>query len=79
MATTWIRSRKELAETLSTMTYSDLLEVAKQIYEMNAGDNAGLRDMNSKYGVADTLADWAEATLEEVEAEEAEAKAKKAA
>lgn len=74
MATTWIRSRRELAETLSTMTYSDLLEVARELYEMNADDNAGLRDMKSKYGMADTLSDWAEATLEQIIADELQAK-----
>jgi len=78
MATTWIRSRKELAETLSTMTYADLLEVAAELHGMNAGENVGIRDMDTKYGMADTLSDWADATLEEISALEVEAKANKA-
>jgi hypothetical protein len=74
MATTWIKTPLELAETISAMRYGDLLEVAKALYEMNADDNAGLRDMNSKYGMADTLFDWAEATVEEAEEEAKTAK-----
>lgn len=68
---------KALAEVITQMSYGDLLEVAKELHEMNAGENAGLRDMTNKYGMADTLFDWAEAVLEEVRA--AEAQAKKAA
>ena len=67
---------KALAEVLTQMSYGDLLEVANDLYEMNAGDNEGLRTKD-KYGMADTLFDWAEATLEEIRAAEAETKAAK--
>ena len=67
MATKWISTPAELAKTISCMSYVDLLDVARELYEMNAGENVGLRDMNTKYGMADTLADWAEATVEEAE------------
>jgi hypothetical protein len=52
--------KSELARILSTMPYGVLLGVARELYEMNADDNAGLRDMTSKYGMAETLYDWAE-------------------
>lgn len=55
-------TRKDLAKILATMPYGVLLEVAQELHEMNADDNAGLRDMTSKYGMAETLYDWAEAT-----------------
>ena len=56
--------RSELANLLATMPYSVLLGVAKELHDMNADDNAGLRDMTNAYGMAETLTDWAEAQLE---------------
>ncbi len=55
------KMKSELARILATMPYGVLLDVAQQLHEMNADDNAGLRDMTSKYGMAETLYDWAEA------------------
>lgn len=52
--------RTELAQLLSTIPYGVLLGVAKELHDMNADDNAGLRDMTNKYGMAETLYDWAE-------------------
>lgn len=78
MATEWIKTQLELAEVIMSMRYGDLLDVADQLRDMNAGENEGLRDMKSKYGLADTLFDWAEAMVEEAEAEAAKAKAKAA-
>lgn len=75
---TWMKTQRELAETISSMRYGDLLDVAKDLFEMNAGENVGLRDMTGKYGMADTLFDWAEATLEECEAADEAAKLAKA-
>lgn len=66
---------KSLAEVITQMSYGDLLHVADELYEMNAGENADLRSKD-KYGMADTLYDWAEAIMEEVREAEAEAKAK---
>lgn len=47
--------RSELASLLATMPYSVLLDVARDIHYMNAGDNAGMRDMTNAYGMAETL------------------------
>lgn len=69
-----LQSPKDLADVITKMSYGDLLEVAKELHEMNAGENVGLRDMDSKYGMADTLYDWAEAVVEEAAAAAAEAK-----
>jgi len=69
---------KSLAEVITQMSYGDLLEVAQELYEMNAGENAGLRDMNSKYGLADTLYDWASALVEEAQEAERMARIKAA-
>lgn len=57
------------------MSYGDLLDIADQLVDMNAGENEGLRDMTKKYGMADTLYDWAEALMEEVRDAEAKSKA----
>lgn len=79
--TTWIKTREELAEVLVAMTYSELLDVADELYDMNAGENEGLRTKD-KYGMAGTLSDWAEATMEEKaerERERAAAKIQKVA
>lgn len=75
----YMRSPKDFAEVIVNMGYGDLLDVADEIRDMNAGENEGLRDMSTKYGMADTLYDWAEATMEEVRAAEIAAKAAKAA
>jgi hypothetical protein len=56
---------KALAEVITQMNYGTLLEVADALHDMNAGENEGLRDMTNKYGLAGTLFDWAEATIEE--------------
>jgi hypothetical protein len=73
MATTWIKTTLELAETITAMRYGDLLDVARQLVEMNA---EGERDTKTNNGMADTLYDWAEAMVEEAVIE---AKAVKAA
>jgi hypothetical protein len=75
----YMRSPKDLAEVIVNMGYRDLLEVADEIRDMNAGENEGLRDINTKYGVADTLFDWAEAVMEEVAAADEAAKVAKMA
>ena len=69
---------KALAEVLQQMSYGDLLDVAEALCDMNAGENEGLRDMKTKYGWADTLFDWSEATLEEIQEEEHKAAAAEA-
>lgn len=66
--TTATKTPRELAEIIVSMSYGDLLSVADELHDMNAGDNEGLRDMKSKYGMAGTLFDWAEATVEECDA-----------
>lgn len=56
-------TRKDLAKILATMPYGVLVGVAQELHEMNADDNVGMRDMTNKYGMAETLYDWAEATV----------------
>ena len=73
-----LQTPKALAEVITQMSYGDLLQIADELVDMNAGENEGLRDMTKKYGMADTLFDWAEALMEEAKAEEAAAKAKAA-
>lgn len=75
----YMRSRKDLAEVIVNLGYRDLLDIADALRDMNAGENEGLRDMDTKYGVADTLFDWAEAVMEEAEAAAEAAKIAKAA
>jgi hypothetical protein len=75
----YMRSPKDLAEVIVNLGYRDLLEIADDLRDMNAGENEGLRDMTTKYGMADTLYDWAESTMEEVAAAAEAAKATKAA
>lgn len=52
--------RAELARILSTMPYGILMGVAKELHDMNAAENVGLRDMTKETGLADTLYDWGE-------------------
>lgn len=78
MATSWIKDREELAEVISCMTYGELLSVAHELHEMNAGENEGLRSKD-RYGMAGTLFDWAEAVMEEKAAREETEKRAKAA
>lgn len=77
MATTWIKTKIELAETITSMRYGDLLDVARQFVQMNENDE---RDVKTDNGMAGTLYDWAEAVVEEaaIEAEAAKAKPKAA-
>lgn len=78
MATNGIKDREELAEVISCMTYGELLAVADELHDMNAGENEGLRSKD-KYGMAGTLFDWAEAVMEEKAEREETAKKPKAA
>jgi hypothetical protein len=72
-----IQEPKNLAETISQMSYGGLLDVARQLVSMN---EEGQRDVKTDHGMADTLADWAEFVIEEaaIEAEAAKAKPKAA-
>jgi hypothetical protein len=74
MTMTTTKTPRELAEIIVSMSYGDLLSVATMLHDMNADENEGLRDMKSKYGMAETLFDWAEATVEECEAADEEAR-----
>lgn len=77
--TNWIKDREALAEVITCMSYGELLDVASELHDMNAGENEDLRTKD-KYGMASTLFDWAEVLMEEKESrEEAAKKAKGAA
>jgi hypothetical protein len=59
-----MKDRDDLAEVIASMTYSELMDVAAELHDMNAGENEGLRTKD-KHGMAETLSDWAEAAMEE--------------
>ena len=71
----YVNSPLDLAKTLAGMSYSGLLDVARELVDMNLDEDAK-RDVGTCHGMADTLADWAEA---QVEAAEEEAKVAKMA
>jgi len=62
----------DLAKVIAGMSYGGLMDVARQFVAMNA---EGERDPKTQHGMASTLFDWAEATVEEAEIEAAAAKA----
>jgi len=69
----------EIAKCIAGMSYTGLLNVAQQLVDMNKPDTGCARDVASPHGMADTLADWAEAQVEEAEARAAELKARASA
>jgi hypothetical protein len=76
-----IQDPTDLARVIAGMSYGGLMDVARQLVAMNA---EGERDPKTQHGMAETLFDWAEATVEEAEIEaerarEAEAATKAAA
>lgn len=56
----------DLARVIAGMSYGGLMDVARQFVEMNA---EGERDLKTQHGMASTLFDWAEATVEEADEE----------
>jgi hypothetical protein len=52
----------DLAKTIAGMSYSELLKVARELVDMNAAADAD-RDVGTKHGMAETLADWAESVV----------------
>lgn len=60
----YTNSPLDLAKTLAGMSYSDLLQVARELVDMNRDEDCK-RDVGTNHGMADTLADWAEAVVEE--------------
>jgi hypothetical protein len=63
----YTNSALDLAKTITGMSYSGLLMVARELVDMNAPEAGAGRDVGTPHGVADTLADWAEAQVEEAE------------
>lgn len=59
----YTNSPLELAKCLAGMSYADLIEVANELVEMNQDPEAA-RDVATRHGMADTLADWAESQIE---------------
>lgn len=58
-----VPTRTELARILATIPYTALVEIAKELVEMN--EDAELnRHPETVHGMAETLADWGEAQLE---------------
>lgn len=75
----YVNTPTELAKTIAGMSYTGLMEVAHALVEMNKPETGCARDVGTKHGMADTLADWAEAVVEEAEEQERAAKAAKLA
>jgi len=71
----YVNTPLELAKCIDGMSYAGLLGVARYLVEMNLPENGVGRDPATPHGMADTLADWAEAVVKEAEAEKAKAKA----
>jgi hypothetical protein len=59
-----LKDRSDLAEVLRTMTFGDLVEVARELVGMNADDPECNRHPETPIGMAQTLYDWAEAEEE---------------
>jgi hypothetical protein len=57
---------KDIAKLIVALSYRDLKIMAAELHEMNNGENKNLRDMTVDDGMASTLYDWADATMEEV-------------
>lgn len=57
-----IQEPLDLARLLTTMSFGGLMEVARQLVDMN---KEGERDVKTDVGMAATLYDWAEAQVEE--------------
>jgi hypothetical protein len=58
----YTNSPLDLAKTIAGMSYSELLKVARELVDMNAAADAD-RDVGTKHGMAETLADWAESVV----------------
>lgn len=71
----YVNSPLDLARMIAGMSYAGLLDVAREIVAMNEPDAGGDRDVKTKHGMADTLADWADAVIEDAEIEERNRKA----
>lgn len=65
----YVNTPLELAKCVAGMSYTGLLDVARYLVEMNKPETGVARDVSTPHGMADTLADWAEATVEEAEEE----------
>jgi hypothetical protein len=61
----------DLARVIFGMSYGGLVDVARQLVEMN---QEGERDIKTDNGMASTLYDWAEAQVEEADEEARQAK-----
>jgi len=67
-------TRKDLAKILATLPYSLMVEVAKELVEMNQEEEYN-RHPETVAGMAETLSDWAESQIEGIEEDERAAKA----
>jgi hypothetical protein len=65
----YVNTPVELAKTIAGMSYAGLMEVARELVDMNSTEADSGRDVGTCHGMADTLADWAEAQVEEAEEE----------
>jgi hypothetical protein len=55
----YVNTPTELAKTIVGMSYTGLMEVARQLVDMNKPETGCARDVETEHGMADTLADWA--------------------
>ena len=74
----YVNTRLELAKCLDGMSYSGLMDVARQLVDMNKPETGCARDLGTDHGMADTLANWAEAQVREAEEQARLAKSKAA-
>ncbi|MFA6984616.1 MAG: hypothetical protein WC213_00220 [Arenimonas sp.] len=64
----------DLARVIAGMSYGGLLEVARDLVDMNKDEDVK-RDVGTEHGMADTLYDWAKAQVETADEEARLAKA----
>jgi hypothetical protein len=69
MQMAYVNTPVELAKTITGMSYAGLMEVARELVEMNTPEADSGRDVGTPHGMADTLANWAEGVVEEAEEE----------
>jgi len=70
----YVNTPIELAKCIDGMSYTGLMDVARQLVDMNKPETGCARDLATEHGMADTLACWAEAQVEEAEEQAKKAK-----
>lgn len=57
----------DLARCLNGMSYTGLMAVVRELVDMNKPEGGVERDVKTYHGMAETLADWADAQVREAD------------